>query len=131
MQKVLYELKRVELVDLKPREGNSGVLVFFEKEGREKVLSLHFDLTNPVDIVNKILLGIKTHDKIIIDESDDILQNIYITRVFNEENIEDRLLNFFQDICAKSKKLKNLRDAREYMKLYDQMKIARLVLSTL
>ena len=56
MQKVLYELKRVELVDLKPREGNSGVLVFFEKEGREKVLSLHFDLTNPVDIVNKILV---------------------------------------------------------------------------
>ena len=128
MQKVLYELKRVELVDLKPREGNSGVLVFFEKEGREKVLSLHFDLTNPVDIVNKILLGIKTHDKIIIDESDDILQNIYITRIDNEEVIEEKLLLFFQNLCGKYAKMKSLKKAPDYMKLYDEIKTTKLVL---
>jgi len=64
----------------------------------------------------------------IVEDSNDILQNIYITRIENEEEIEEKLLYFFQGLCSKFAKIKSLTKAPDYMKLYDEIKTTKFIL---
>ena len=64
----------------------------------------------------------------IVEDSDDILQNIYITRIENEEVAEEKMLYFFQNLSTKLSKIKTLKKAQDYMKLYDEIKTTKLIL---
>ena len=128
MQKTVFQIKKVEVKEFKPKEGLSVIKITYSKNGEQKQITKSFHLSNPVEVVNKIILEVKSADKVIIEESDDILQNIYITRIENEEEIEEKLLFFFQSLCSKFSRIKTMNKANDYMKLYDEIKTTKLIL---
>lgn len=128
MQKTVYRVKKLEVVEFKPKESISSIRITFTKNEKEEQITKEFNLKNPVEIVNHILLEIKKKDRMIVDDSDDVLQNIYITRIEDEEVVEEKLLYFFQGLCSKFAKIKSMTKAPDYMKLYDEIKTTRFVL---
>ena len=95
----MYCLKGVELLNFNPRETKTQLKILFTKNDVLKNMIIDVVLSHPIDIVNKILLLVKSEDKVIIDESDDVLQNLFITRVSDEEAVEEKLLSFFTINC--------------------------------
>lgn len=126
MQKTVYKVKKIEMVDFKPKDFVSVLKITFTKNDIPQQFTKEFSFINPVEIVNKIILEIKKTDRMIVEDSDDILQNIYITRIDDEENTEEKMLYFFQNLSAKLNKIKSLKKAPDYMKLYDEIKTTKL-----
>ena len=128
MHKTVLKFKKIEVKAFKPKDLKVNLSIYFDKDEKEEIIDKEFILKNPIEIVNKILLAIKSKGKIIVEEEDDdILKNIYITRVDREEEIEDKLLVFFKDLVERGKKLKSLKNAGQYMKLYNEIKVMKLV----
>ena len=90
MQKTVYRVKKVEVVDFKPKEGSSLLKITFTKNDKQEQFTKEFALKNPIEIVNRILIDIKAKDRMIVEDTDDVLQNIYITRIENEEEAEEK-----------------------------------------
>lgn len=128
MQKTIYRVKKLEVVDFKPKESISTIKITFTRNDKEEQVVKEFNLKNPVEIVNHILLEIKKKDRMIVEEEDDVLQNIYITRIENEEEVEEKLLYFFQGLSSKFSKIKSMTRAPDYMKLYDEIKTTKFIL---
>lgn len=128
MQKTVYRIKKLEVLEFKPKESISSIRITFTRNDEVVQIVKEFNLKNPVDIVNSLLLEIKKKDKMIVEDSDDILQNIYIARIENEEEVEEKLLYFFQGLCSKFAKIKNLTKAPDYMRLYDEIKTTKFIL---
>jgi len=128
MQKTVYKLKKVEVVEFKPKESVSTIKIVFTKDDVPEQIVKQFNLKNPVEIVNAIMLEIKKKGRMIVEDSDDVLQNIYITRIDAEEEVEDKLLYFFQSLCSKFAKIKSMTKAPEYMKLFDEIKTTKMIL---
>ncbi|MEK6936438.1 MAG: hypothetical protein AABW58_00025 [Nanoarchaeota archaeon] len=128
MQKTIYKVKKVEVMDFKPKEAISNIKITFTRNDQVEQVVKEFNLKNPVEIVNNILLEIKKKDRMIVEDSDDVLQNIYITRIENEEEVEEKLLYFFQGLCSKFSKIRSMTRAPDYMKLYDEIKTTKFVL---
>src|SRR3989338_5285003 len=120
--------KKLEILDFKPKESISSIRITFTRNDQVEQIVKQFYLKNPVEIVNSILLEIKKKDRMIVEDSNDILQNIYITRIENEEEIEEKLLYFFQGLCSKFAKIKSLTKEPDYMKLYDEIKTTKFIL---
>ncbi len=115
-------------MDFKPKEAISNIKITFTRNDQVEQVVKEFNLKNPVEIVNNILLEIKKKDRMIVEDSDDVLQNIYITRIENEEEVEEKLLYFFQGLCSKFSKIRSMTRAPDYMKLYDEIKTTKFVL---
>jgi len=129
MQKTVYKIKKIEVLEFKPKESVSVIKISFMKNDVPEQIVKEFPMSNnPVEMVNKIILEVKSKDKMIVEDTNDILQNIYITRIDNEEIMEEKLLLFFQNLCGKYAKMKSLKKAPDYMKLYDEIKTTKLVL---
>jgi len=128
MNKTIYEVKSVHLSDFNPKETNTKIIINYTKNNEPHQIIKQITLNNPVAIVNNILVTIKSKDKMIIEESDDFLSNIFITRIKDEERIEEKLLYYFQDLTKKIKELKAQKIATKYMHLYNQLKISKLIL---
>ena len=128
MQKDIYKLKRIEIKSFDTKTLKTTLNIYFTKNDQMHEFYYDFELRNPVEIVNKIILEIKKKDKIIIEDSDDVLQNIYIQRIDNEEELEAKMLNFFQILCSKCAKLKSMTKAPEYMRIYDEIKTTKFIL---
>lgn len=128
MQKTVYRIKKIEVMDFKPKEFISVIKIIYTKNDQIQQIVKEFPYINPVEVVNKIVLEIKKADKMIVEDSDDILQNIYITRIENEEDAEEKMLYFFQNLSIKISKIKSLKKAPDYMRLYDEIKTTKLIL---
>mgnify|MGYP001583024781 CR=1 FL=1 len=128
MEKNIYRIKKLEVLDFKPKESISSIKITFTKNDVQEQIVKQFNLKNPVEIVNGILLEIKKKGRMIVEDSDDVLKNIYITRIEDEEQMEEKLLYFFQGLCSKFAKIKSLNKAPEYMRLYDEIKTTKLIL---
>ncbi len=128
MQKTVYRIKKLEILEFKPKESISSIRITFTRNDEVVQIVKEFNLKNPVDIVNSLLLEIKKKDKMIVEDSDDILQNIYIARIENEEEVEEKLLYFFQGLCSKFAKIRSLTKAPDYMRLYDEIKTTKFIL---
>ena len=128
MQKTVYKIKKVEVIEFKPKESVSTIKIVFTKNDVPEQIVKQFSLKNPVEIVNSIMLEIKKKDRMIVEDSEDVLQNIYITRIENEEEAEDKLLYFFQGLCSKFSKIRSMTKAPEYMKLFDEIKTTKMIL---
>ena len=128
MNKTIYEVKSVELQDFNPKASLTKLKINYLKDTEQKQLVKDFDLTNPVQVVNSIIVSMKAQDKIIIEESDDFLQNIFIVRIKDQEDVEEKLLAYFQNLNRSISQLKSLKIASQYMQLYNQLKLSKMIL---
>jgi hypothetical protein len=128
MNKTIYEVKSVELQDFNPKASLTKLKINYLKNTEQKQIVKDFDLSNPVAVVNSIIVSIKAQDKIIIEESDDFLQNIFIVRIKDQEEVEEKLLSYFQSLNKSISQLKSFKIASQYMQLYNKLKLSKMVL---
>src|SRR3989344_2312899 len=128
MNKTIYEVKSVELQDFNPKASLTKLKINYLKNTEQKQIVKDFDLSNPVSVVNNIILTIKAQDKIIIEESDDFLQNIFIVRIKDQEEVEEKLLSYFQSLNKSISQLKSFKIASQYMQLYNKLKLSKIIL---
>lgn len=128
--KATYKIKKIGVETFNPRDGNVKIRIDFEKnDARDFVIKEYSlkTLNNPATLTNSIILEMKKKDKFIVEEaSDDFLQHIYTQPVKNRDQDEEKLLSFINNFSENYKKLKNMKNANDYMKLYDKMKISRM-----
>ena len=102
MKKTIFKLNEIAVKDFNRKEKRLLLNIRFNKEETMDEFDLLWNMSNIPGLVNEILLKIKSRDKIIIEaDSDDILDNIYITRIADEEFVEDRMLDFFKRLTEK------------------------------
>lgn len=128
MNKTVYQLKEIVVKDYSRKENRLLLTVKFTKNDILDEITQSYETTNSAGVVNDILLKIKSKDKIIVEESDDILSNIYITRISNEEEAEERMLAFFSKLFEKVRSLKHERIAGRYLNTIDDIKHQKLIL---
>jgi len=115
MHKTTIEINKIQIENFQPKGTKANIIVNFTKNNEKNQLNKEFILKEPFNLTRKILISIKSTGKFIIEsESDDILENIYITELINEEEIEERLLNFFKKLCTSVSELKHMRIAKDY-----------------
>ena len=61
-------------------------------------------------------------------ETDDILDSIQIIRIEDEEDVKEKIFNFFEKLRRNALKLKHMSSAPDYMHLYDQLKTEKFIL---
>jgi hypothetical protein len=128
--KAIYKIKRIGVEDFKPRDSYVKIRIDFEKNDKRDFVIKEYSLktlNNPAALTNSIILDMKKKDKFIVEEeSDDFLQNIFTQPVRDLEKNEEKILTFINTLTENYKKLKSLKNANDYMKLYDKMKISRM-----
>jgi len=129
MQKIIYKIKKLEVQEFRPKDSFSLIKITFTKNDKTDQIIKEFYFKDYVNIVNSLLTDIKSKDKPIIEDADDILGNIQINRIENEEEAEEKLTYFFQNLNAKYSKMKSIKKAPDYMKLYDEIKTTKITLS--
>lgn len=128
MYKTILKIKRIEIQNFNPKEAKADLNIIFDKNNVEKSVIKPVLLREPMKLVELVLLAMKSEGKFIVEEeSDDILSSIYITRVADEEEIEEKMLPFFKNLCEKAIKLKNTKLASQYMQLFNEIKVMKLV----
>ncbi len=128
MNKTVYQIKEIVVKDYSRKESRLLLTAKFTKNDVLDEITQSYETTNPAGVVNDIILKIKSKDKIIVEDSDDILNNIYITRIENEDEIEERMLAFFSKLFDKIRSLRHETVAGRYLNTIDDIKHQKLVL---
>ncbi len=129
MNKTVYQIKEIAVKDYSRKENRILLGVKFTKNDILDELTEACETTNSAGVVNNIFLKIKSKDKIIVEEeSDDILSSIYIARIANEDEIEEKMLAFFSKLFDKVRSLKHETVASRYLNTIDNIKHEKLVL---
>ena len=129
MNKTIYKIHEITVKDYNRGENKIVFNVKFSKNEMVNEFTESFEPANSASVVNAILLKLKSMDKIIVEsDSDDFLDNIYITRIFNEDLIEEKMLMFFSKLFEKVRALKHERVAGRYLNTIDDIKHQKLVL---
>ena len=106
--------------------------ITFSKDGRLNSIIKTFPLKGPVRIVSDIVYTIKSKDRLIIDDPtlDPVEKlNFYSPIIIeNLEQTEEKLLNYFSELCKQAAKLSKIKDAKEHLRILDQLKTTSLVL---
>ena len=121
MNKTVYQLKEIVVKDYSRKDNRLLLTVRFTKNDILDEITQSYETTNSAGVVNDIILKIKSKDKIIVEESDDILSNIYITRISNEEEAEERMLAFFSKLFDNVWSLKHETVAGRYLNTIDDI----------
>jgi hypothetical protein len=128
--KAIYKIKKIAVENFQPRDGYVKIRIDFEKDDRRDFVIKEYSvktLNNPATLSNSIVLEMKKKDKFIVEEeNDDFLQGIFTQPVKNREQDEEKLLIFINNFSENYRKLKNIKNSNDYMKLYDKMKIAKM-----
>lgn len=124
------EINEIKLVSFNHKTLEGELEVFFTEKNITNKISRKVILKDPIRILQQLMLDVKSKNKIIFDDSTleigELLDKYSPILIKNPDETEDKLLNFLKSTCEKSKRLRSIRDAREHMKLYDQLKTASL-----
>lgn len=127
MHKTILKINKININNFQPKDTKADITINFTKNQEPKTITKEFILKEPFTLTRKLMLAIKSQGKFIVEgESDDILENIYITQFIDEEETEEKLLNFFKKLCTQVSELKHQKIAREYMRKVDKIKTLKL-----
>ncbi len=129
MNRTIYRIHEIAVKDFVRKENHIVFTIRFSKSDTLDEFDVPWNMSNIPALVNDILLKIKQRDKIIIEaDSDDILGNIYITRISNEEEAEERMLDFFRRLVEKIKSIKHESRTHVFMNMLGDVKHQKLTL---
>ena len=129
MKKTIYKLHEISVKEFDRKTHNLVFNVRFSKDGTLDQFEYPWKIGNIPALVNDVLLKVKRSDKIIVEaDSDDFLDNIYITRVADEDLIEERMLEWFRKLVEKVKGLKHERRPKVFMSAVADIKHQKLTL---
>lgn len=126
MKETILHMEKVSLAQFDPKEGVGHFLIHFKKDNEQQQFEKQYILDHPEPIVQDIIKEVKQRGKMQIDDYDDLLGSIFVVRLMDEDNVDEKLFNFFARLCEKAKAMKRMKNHAEYMKLFDEIKIKEL-----
>ena len=124
------EIHQLKIINFDAKKSIAEIEVYFTDNGSPDRISHIFELKQPEKILNQIFLYVKSKNRIQFDDPKlspvELLERYTPVLIINEEQTEEKIFNFIRALCEKSKRLKNTKDAREHMKLFDEFKTSSL-----
>jgi len=122
----------LRVTNFKPKEQVAEIEISFYRGDKQETIKKEYLLKNPLELLKKVLLDIKSKDRIILDDPtlDPVeMLNIYSPIIIkDEEDVEEKIFHFIKGLCDKAHHMKINRDAKSYMRLFDEFKTANLKL---
>ena len=125
----IIKIQKVMVSSYKPKEMLAEFEISYLKNNIQELIKKEYPLKNPMKLTHQIILDVKSKNKIIFEEDLEPLERLerYSPIILeNYDDVEEKLFNFLRNLCEKSKKLHNSKDATEHMRLFDQFKTVKL-----
>jgi len=125
------KLDYIKVLNYKPKEFLALLEVSFNRDNKQEIVHKEYLLKNPLELVSKLFLEIKSKDKIIFEDSLDpmeMLERYSPILIHNQEEVEEKVFHFTKWLCNKAATMNKTKDAKAYMKLFDDFKTASLQL---
>ncbi|MFH1592642.1 MAG: hypothetical protein ABIB47_04730 [Candidatus Woesearchaeota archaeon] len=123
-------IKHINVTNFKPKEIRAQLEIGFDKGDKPQTINKEYLLKNPEELLTQIFLDIKSKDRVIIDDPTlDPVEKLEIYSpiiIKDEEQVEAKIYQFIKQLCEKAAHIKNTRDAKVHMKLFDEFKTASL-----
>lgn len=126
--KVVYEVKGVSVANFDPKSNSIIFKIKFSKNNLPQEIVKSFNFTDTAALVAEVMKEMKKKDKVMDLDEADFLADYQVVDFVDEEDAEEKLLNFFNRIKEKVRVLRKSTNATNYMKLFDEIKIARMEL---
>ncbi|HLD12804.1 MAG TPA: hypothetical protein VJB87_04385 [Candidatus Nanoarchaeia archaeon] len=124
-----YEIKNILVKQFEPRQSHIIFDINYSKNGAIITLTKDYKFDDPANFVKQIIHDIKKKDATENWEDNDPLAGYQVINLKNQEDTEERLLNFIARIHEKARLMKRMKDAKKYMQLFDDMKTARMLIA--
>lgn len=125
MPSVVFDVKGIEVVDFKPREGAGSLIIHYTKNGQAESIKKDFEFKDPFSMFQSIITEIKKKGNIVVEDESDILSGYYVVRFENEEELEAKLLDALKRLVERVKMLKSTKNATVYMRLFNEIKVLK------
>ena len=127
MKKTILKIKKLEVVNFAPNENSIKFRVLYDIDNRLAELTQESREIVSDYLADQIIKRVKRSADITY-ETDNILDSIQIIRIEDEEDVNEKIFNFFEKLRRNALKLKHMSSASDYMRLYDQLKTEKLTL---
>ena len=127
MKKTILKIKKIEVVNFAPNENSIKFRVLYDIDNKLAELTQECKEIVSDYLTNQIITRIKRSADITY-ETDDILDSIQIIRIEDEDDVKEKIFNFFEKLRRNALKLKHMSSASDYMHLYDQLKTEKFIL---
>jgi len=125
----IIKIQKVMVSSYNPKEMLAEFEIYYLKNNKQELIKKEYPLKNPLKLTHQIILDVKSKNKIIFEEELEpleALENYSPIKLENYDDVEEKLFSFLKELCEKSKKLQNSKDAGEHMRLFDQFKTGKL-----
>ena len=126
--KVVYEVKGVSVINFDPKKNSIIFKIKYVKNNILQELVKPFNFSDSASLVAEVIRDIKKKDKVMDLDEEDFLADYQVVDFIDQEDAEEKLLNFFNRIAEKNRILRKSVNASNYMKLFDEIKIAKMEL---
>ncbi|MEK6903495.1 MAG: hypothetical protein AABW64_02515 [Nanoarchaeota archaeon] len=126
MQEIVLKLEHIKMQQFDPRKLTGSLLFTYTQNGEKSTFTKLYTLDKGEVIVADIIKTLKSLGKMEVQPGDELLGSMFVIRLFDEDNLEQRLLAFFVRLCEKARMIKRIKDHTEYMQLYDQLRMQDL-----
>ena len=126
MKRNLIYIKKVEVLQFDPRTNQSKCGIKYLNNNEPKALVIECCVERAEKIARNILETIKEQEK--VEKTSEDIFDVTVTEFANDEKTEEILTNFFGRLCDKTRRLKHERNHTAYMKLYDEIRMEKLMI---
>ncbi|MDO8555801.1 MAG: hypothetical protein Q7R96_01350 [Nanoarchaeota archaeon] len=127
-EKVVYDLQYIRVAGFEPKQGIMTLQVDYTKNGQPQHITKKHTFTEAGLVVTSIINDIKKKEQPDISDDDDILAGYQVIDLKNQETVEEKLQNFLARMNERYRLMKKMKDAKKYMQMFDDMKIAKMSL---
>ena len=127
-EKVVYDLHYIKVADFNPKQGSMTLVVDYTKNGQQQSITKKHTFTEANLVVTSIINDIKKKEQLNIADDDDILSGYQVVDLKDQEGVEEKLTNFIYRMNERYRLMKKMKDAKKYMQMFDDMKIAKMSL---
>lgn len=127
---VEYAIQRIKVIGFEPKQSSITFKIEFTKNGVPQNLTRRYDFEDPVAFVQSVIHEIKQQKEMQVPvwDGDDFLARYQVVMLKDQEGAEERLLHFIGRMNERMKMMKKMKDARKYMQMFDEIKIAKMEL---
>ena len=128
MQEIVLTLEKVRLqhFDVKTLQGTLHLTYTTNERPNDFTKSFVFQKAEP--LVKDIIQTLKTLGKVEVRPGDELVGSMFVIRLLNEDKLEEKLYNFLAKLCEKARALKRATNHKDYMQLFDDLRMQELVL---
>ena len=123
------KISSLRVINFEPRTLTAEIETLYIENNLQEKISKRFLLRDPITIVNQIFLEIKSKNRMLFDDTltpEELLERYSPINVENEEQVEEKMINFIKTACEKARSLKSTKEAKEHMKIINEFKTITL-----